>query len=103
MFEIIDHALSIQVVHHRTKEIPVQCSRKSQIFCFTRYTGYSDDFFKGYDLYSCDDSDDIEMPREHAAKEYGHHDKGPYCSRDEGLLLLLVIVWLVRILVLPLL
>ena len=91
MFEIVDYAFSVEEVHGRTKEIPVQRSCERQIVCPTGHIGYRNDLLEGNDLDERDDAYDIDVARKHGKEETGDHDKSPYCPGNEGLLLLLII------------
>ena len=50
-----------------------------------------DHLLEADDLYCGDDDDHVDVPCEHRAEEYRYHDEGPYRTRDESLLLLLVL------------
>lgn len=91
MLEVIDDALAVEKVHCRPQPIPIECLCEAQLASAAGYVGDCNDFLEGYDLYSGDDHDDVDVPSEHGAEEDAYHDKCPYRPRDERLLFLLVI------------
>lgn len=61
MLEIVDHALSIEKVHGRGEEIPVQGLGEAEILLLTGDIGDSDNFLEGNDLNGSHNTDDIDM------------------------------------------
>lgn len=91
MLEIVDHAFSVQVVHCRPKEIPVQTPCEGKIFGSAWHIRYGNNLLEGDDLDKRNDPDQIYMTREKGKEEGSDHDKGPYRASNEGLFLLFVI------------
>ena len=62
MLEVVYHALSVQEIHCRSKEIPVERPCEREILRPAWYMGDGDDFFEGYDLEGRNDANYIYMP-----------------------------------------
>jgi hypothetical protein len=90
MLEIVDHAFSIQKVHGRGQEIPVERLGKADVLLPAGYICNGNDFLERNDLDCRDDADDVNVARKHGNEEEGNHHKRPYCPSDECLLLLLI-------------
>lgn len=91
MLEVIDDAFSVQKIHGRSEEIPIQRLGKAEVLLSTGNVGNRDDLFKRDDLDRRDNGNDVYMAREHGEEKEPDHKKRPYRSSDEGLLLLFVI------------
>lgn len=91
VLEIVYHAFSIQEVHCRREPIPVQGLGEAEILLATGDVGDRDYFLERNNLNGSDQANNVYMTRKHSNKEARDHDEGPYCSCDEGLLLLLVL------------
>lgn len=91
MLEVIYNTFSVQKVHGRTEEVPVQTAREGEILGSARDIRNGNDLLEGDNLYRCDNANDVEMAGEQTNKESGDHDEGPYCSGDECLLFLLIL------------
>jgi hypothetical protein len=90
MLEIVDDAFSIQEVHGRGQEIPVERLRKADVLLPAGHICNGNDFLERDDLDRCDDDDYVNVAGKHGTEEEGNHHKGPYCPSDESLLLLLI-------------
>lgn len=90
VLEVVDDAFSIEKVHCRSQPVPIQRLGEAQSACTAGNVGNRNNLLKGDNLYSRNDSDDVEMPHEHGPKESPDHDKSPYRSSDKSLLLLLI-------------
>ena len=88
VLKIVDHVLAVQVVHDRAQEVPVQCAREAQVLGLAGRIGDGDDLLEGDELHGRDDGYYVDVAGEHEGEEEGNHDQGPYCTSDEGLLLL---------------
>lgn len=91
MLKVVYHALTIQEVHGRPQEVPIETSRERKIPGSAWHCCNSDDFLKRDDLYGCNDADDVDMPGKEADEEGRDHHEGPYGPGYEGLFLLLVL------------
>lgn len=91
VLKIIDDTLAVKEVHCCSQPVPVQTLCETQPTRTTGDIGDCNDLLEGDDLYSSHNGDNVEMSHEHGPKESSYHDKRPYRSRDEGLLLLFVI------------
>ena len=93
VLEVVYDALAIQIIHRRTEEVPVQRLGEAQA---ARPAGHIDD---GNDLFERDDLQrrhnhyNVDVAGKEGEEEAADHDEGPYCARDEGLLLLFVLVF----------
>lgn len=90
MFEIVYDTLSVEEVHRRCQEIPIERLCKSEVSGFARNIGNRDNFFEGNDLDGCDDCNNVDMTSEHGCKEQRDHNKRPYRSSDEALSFLFI-------------
>lgn len=91
MLEVIDHTLAVQEIHRRRKPIPIQALREAQSARPRRNVRNGNNLLEGDNLDSGDNQDDVDVAHSHGEEECPNHDEGPYCARDEGLLLLLVL------------
>lgn len=91
VLEIIDDALSVQEIHGRCEEVPVQGLGEAQVLLLTRHIGDSNDFLEREDLNCSHNANDVNVSGEHSDEKASNHYEGPYRSGNEGLFLLLVI------------
>ena len=78
MLKVVYYTLPVEKVHSGPKKIPVERSSKSEILRLAGHIGDSDDFLERHDLNTSDDTNDIEMSREHCGEEAGYHYQTPY-------------------------
>ena len=90
MLEVVDDALSVQEVHDRSQEVPIQRSRKRQVLGPARHIGDGDDLLERNDLDGRHYGDNIDVAGKHGDEEAANHDQGPYRPGNKGLLLLFV-------------
>ena len=91
MLEIVDDALSIQIIHCRSQEIPIERFCKSQVLRFAGDIGDSNDLLERHDLDSGDQDNKVEVAGKQGHEEPGNHYERPYRPGNKGLLLLFVI------------
>ena len=65
MLKIVDDALSIQEIHGRREEVPIQGLGESEVLLLAGDIGDGDDFLERHDLNCGDQADDIDMTGEH--------------------------------------
>lgn len=91
MLEVVDHAFPVQKVHRDCEKVPIQRLCQRQILLPRRDLRNCDDFLKAYDLNCRDNDENVDMSCEHCCEEASYHEQCPYCARNEGRLLLLVL------------
>lgn len=91
MLKVVDDALSIQEVHGRSQEVPVQRLGKPDILLFTRGVGNGDDLLERDYLHRRHNANDVDVAGEHGNKEKRYHHERPYRPGNESLPLLLVL------------
>ena len=91
MLEIVDDALSIQEIHRRGQEIPIERLCKPQVLRSARNVGDSYDLLEGHNLDSCDQDNKVEVAGKEGHEEPSNHYKRPYRPGNKSLFLLLVI------------
>jgi hypothetical protein len=74
VLKVIDDALSIEEVHGRSQEIPVQRLGEAQTPGPTRNVGNGNNLLEGYDLDGSDNNDNVDMAGEHGDEEAADHD-----------------------------
>ena len=96
MLKIVDHTLSVQEVHGCREEIPAQRLGETQVgllfplMLLLFLASDRDDFLERDELNGSDQKDNVDVAGEQGDEETSNHDKSPYRSGNEGLLLLFV-------------
>lgn len=91
VLEVVDDTFTVEIIHCGAQKIPVQGLCEPQASRSTRYVGDGNNLFEGYYLDSGNNYYDIDVAGEQDPEEECNHNKGPYCSSDEVLLLFLVL------------
>lgn len=91
MLEVVDHALAVQEVHGRSKEVPVESLGEAQAACSRRHVGNRNNLLVADDLHRSHDDEHVDVAGEHGSEEECDHDESPDRACDEGLLLLFVL------------
>lgn len=91
VLEVIDDALAIEEVHGGAEKVPVQRLGEAQAAGLTGHICDGDDLLERYNLYRCDDDDDVDVAGAENPEEAKNHDERPYGACYEVGLLLLVL------------
>lgn len=90
MLEVVNDTLSVEEVHGRRQEIPIERFCKAQVLLSARNIRNCDDFLKGDDLNRRHNRYQIYMTGEHGTKEASNHDERPDRTSNKCLSLLFI-------------
>lgn len=96
VLKVVDHTFSVQEVHGSREKIPAQRLGETQVgllfplVLLLFLASNRNDFLERDELNGSDQKDNVDVTGEQGDEETSNHDKSPYRSGNEGLLLLFV-------------
>jgi hypothetical protein len=88
MLEVVYDTFSIEEIHGSSQEVPIQGLGEAQTPGPTGHVDDPNDFLERDYLDCRNHNNDVDMSAKDGAEEGCYHEDCPYCSGDEGLLLL---------------
>lgn len=74
VLEVVYHTFSIQEIHGRPQEVPVERSRESKVFRPAGDIGNGNYFFEGHNLDCGHNPNHVDVARKHGGEEDSDHD-----------------------------